>query len=78
MNMKMWMKLMIIRKKFLQFHITSVSSLCARFTLKICQIVADTSMIRQFHESLVDIVKNIKLELVDQYEYEDVDETDDD
>jgi len=33
-------------------------------------------MIRQFHESLVDIVKNIKLELVDQYEYED--ETDDD
>jgi len=35
-------------------------------------------MIRQFHESLVDIVKNIKLELVDQYEYEDVDETDDD
>ena len=69
---------MIIRKKFLQIHINSVSSLCARFTLKICQIVADTSMIRQFHESLVDIVKNIKLELVDQYEYEDVDETDDD
>jgi hypothetical protein len=34
-------------------------------------------MIRQFHESLVDIVKNIKLEVVDQYEYEDVDETDD-
>jgi len=33
-------------------------------------------MIRQFHECLVDIVKNIKLELVD--EYEDVDETDDD
>jgi len=35
-------------------------------------------MICQFHESLVDIVKNIKLDLVDQYEYEDVDETDDD
>ena len=74
----MWMKQMIIRKKFLQIHINSVSGLCVRFTFKICQIVADTSMIRQFHESLVDIVKNIKLELVDQYEYEDVDETDDD
>jgi len=35
-------------------------------------------MIRQFHESLVDIVKNIKIELVDQYEYEDIDLTDDD
>jgi len=36
-------------------------------------------MIRQFHESKVDIVKNIKLELVDEYdEEEDVDETDDD
>jgi hypothetical protein len=35
-------------------------------------------MIRQFHESLVDIVKNIKLDLVDQYQYEDIDETDDD
>jgi len=35
-------------------------------------------MIRQFHESLVDMVKNIKRELVDQYEYEDVGETDDD
>ena len=68
----------LIRNKFLQIHITSVSGLCVHFIFKICQIVADTSMIRQFHESLVDIVKNIKIELVDQYEYEDVDETDDD
>ena len=66
----------MIRKKNLQVHITSVSGLCVHFIFKICQIVAHTSMIRQFHESLVDIVKNIKLELVDQYEYED--ETDDD
>ena len=36
-------------------------------------------MIRQFHESLVDIFKNIKIELVDEYDDEgDVDETDDD
>jgi len=35
-------------------------------------------MIRQFHESLVDIVKNIKIELFDDYDEEDVDETDDD
>jgi len=62
----------------MQIQITSVSGLCVRFTFKICQIVADTSMIRQFHESLVDIVKNINLELVDQYEYEDEDESDDD
>ena len=67
----------MIRKKFLQTLITSVSDLCVHFTFKICQIVADTSMIRQFHESLVDIVKNIKIELVDEFdEYEDVDETD--
>ena len=59
------MKLMMIRKKFLQIHITSVSGLCVHFIFKICQIVADTSMIRQFHEILVDIVENIKLELVD-------------
>ena len=69
----------LIRNKFLQIHITSVSGLWVCFTFKICQIVADTSMIRQFHESKVDIVKNIKLELVDEYdEEEDVDETDDD
>ena len=66
----------MIRKNFFKFTLTSVSGLCVHFTFKICQIVADTSMIHQFHESLVDIVKNIKLELVDQYEYED--ETDDD
>ena len=60
----------------MQIYITSVSGVCVHFIFKICQIVADTSMIHQFHESLVDIVKNIKLELVDQYEYED--ETDDD
>ena len=72
------MKQMIIRKKFLQIHIIFVSGLCVHFTFKICQIVADTSMIRQFHESLVDIVKNIKIELVDEYDVEeDVDETDD-
>jgi len=35
-------------------------------------------MIRQFHESLVDIVKNIKIELFDDYDEEDVDETNDD
>jgi len=76
MTKKMWMKLMIIRKKNLQIQITSVSGLCVRFTFKICQIVADTSMIRQFHESLVDIVKNIKLELVGFYEDEDKTEDD--
>ena len=69
---------MIIRKKISNFTLTSVSGLFVNFNFKICQIVADTSMIRQFHESLVDIVKNIKLDLVDQYQYEDVDETDDD
>ena len=31
-----------------------------------------------FHSGLVDIVKNIKVELVDEYDEEDVDETDDD
>ena len=35
--------------KFLQIHITSVSG-CLRFTFKICQTVAGTSMIRRFHE----------------------------
>ena len=35
--------------KFLQIHITSVSG-CLRFTFKICQTVAGTSMISQFHE----------------------------
>ena len=68
----------LIRKKFFKFTLTSVSGLCVHFTFKICQIVADTSMIRQFHESLVDIVKNIKIELFDDYDEEDVDETDDD
>jgi len=33
---------------FLQIYITSVSG-CLRFTFKICQIVAGSSMIRQFH-----------------------------
>ena len=75
MNMKM--KLMMIRKNYRQLHITSVYGLCGCLNFKICQIVAHTSMIRQFHESLVDIVKNIKIELVDEFdEYEDVDETD--
>jgi len=68
----------MIRKKIFKFTLTSVSGPCVHFIFKICQIVAESSMIRQFHESLVDIVKNIKLELVDQYEYEDVGETDDD
>jgi len=36
---------------FLQIYITSVSG-CLRFTFKICQIVAGSSMIRQFHEFL--------------------------
>ena len=35
--------------KFLQIHITSVSG-CLRFTFKICQTVAGTSMTCQFHE----------------------------
>ena len=35
--------------KLLQIHITSVSG-CLDFTFKICQIVAGTSMIRQFHD----------------------------
>ena len=71
------MKLMKIRKKICKFTLSSVSGLCVHIIFKNCQIVADTSMIRQFHESLVDIVKNIKIELVDEFdEYEDVDETD--
>ena len=37
--------------KFLQIHITSVSG-CLRFTFKICQTVAGTSTISQFHEFL--------------------------
>ena len=70
---------MMIRKKFLQIHIIFVSGLCVHFTFKICQIVASTSMIRQFREffqdvrfiisGLVDIVKNNKIELV--YKYDD-------
>ena len=35
--------------KFMQIYITSVSG-CLCFTFKICQIIAGTSMIRQFHE----------------------------
>jgi hypothetical protein len=37
--------------KFLQLLITSVSG-CLRFTFKICQTVAGTSAISQFHEFL--------------------------
>jgi hypothetical protein len=37
------------QSNFLQIYITSVFS-CLRFTFKICQIVAGTSMIRQFNE----------------------------
>ena len=36
--------------KFQNNHIASISGHCVRFILKIRQIVADTSMIRQFHE----------------------------
>ena len=39
--------------KFLHILITSVSGLCRRFTFKICQTVAGTSMIRQFRISFL-------------------------
>jgi len=81
MNMKMKMKVMMIRKKNLQIHVTSVSGLCVHFTFKICQIVAGTSMIRQIHEIssacvsylvvwllILSKFKNIKIELVDEYD----------
>ena len=35
---------------FYQIHLISVSRDYMHLTLKICQIVAGTSMIRQFHE----------------------------
>ena len=41
----------VFKCKFLQIHITSVSG-WLHFTLKICQIVAGTSTISQFHEFL--------------------------
>ena len=36
--------------KFQQIHLISVSGHYMRIILKVCQTVADTSMIRQFHE----------------------------
>ena len=40
----------VFPSKFKRICITSVSGRCASFTFKVCQIVAGTSTIRQFHE----------------------------